>query len=502
MASKVKWQLRFRLDDGAFYESVNSADAKLSYAWGFEGVGSGLSWELDSSGVVRQLVLDDHESSVLSAWARVGIYNLPQLSDYVQVEGEGVAQVRLKGGKLIASLSQCPLSLQTMEITQQVLGSSETWTLSSYKPIDLKVLKGIMVATKIEHKGSSTSKYRLEEVEHIDKRESSLYQMPLSPLLPSDTTFESKDGDIPIWSGSTNHLLVKPKVTLSNETLMDGYWILDTGASGFVIANKGKSSDRQIGELMASGVSGKAAASVIRAASLSLGPLTIHDPLMMVMDLTGLVKGKTIDGILGYDLFRRCVLEVTYPQNSCSQKSVRSKTSARSLVSSQPSFLTIRSPEDPIELLTHNWQWMDLILISCLPHVHASFQDASGREHTLLFLLDTGASGAGLFIHDRAVKSLMIDLKFPSSHKDERSASHQMKGVGGGGSVNVDLVEIPHVTLGSKLRVDCVRCVITKDSGSAGIDLSLYSCGIIGSDLIQGLPYCLDLTRSRLGFLL
>lgn len=44
----------------------------------------------------------------------------------------------------------------------------------------------------------------------------------------------------------------------------------------------------------------------IKAASWSLGPLTIRDPVMMTMDLEGLVKGGPgeVLGIVGFDLFR------------------------------------------------------------------------------------------------------------------------------------------------------------------------------------------------------
>lgn len=507
MGSRVTWKLRFRVSDGAFHESIVSS--KLSYAWGFEGVGSGVSWEMDSCGVGRRLALDDHESLVLSAWARTGMYTLTWLSDHLEVlvdEEADQAHIRMKGGKQTATVKKCPASRQTKEVVLTVLGSSEVWSLSSYRPIDLLSLKGILVATEIQHKGSATSTYRLEQVEHFEdpSQESNMYQMPLSPLIPLDTTFdlESTYPGTPVWTaGQTKHLLVKPKVRFNKGLIDNGYWLLDTGASGFVISSSrlqdlGKDKDK-FGNLTASGISGKASASLVHAESFSLGPLTMKDPLMMVMDLNGLVKGMTVDGIIGYDFFRRCIVEFQ-PH----AKAGRSKTAARSLATSQPfSTLTIISPEALDGSLTQKWRWIDLIVISCLPHIHLSFEDASGRGHTLLFLLDTGASGAGLFIHSRAVESQQINLKF-LANKDQGSTSHVMKGVGGQGGVSVDLVEIPQVFLGpSQLSVDKVLCVVTKGIGGLnGIDLSLYSSGIIGIDLLQGLPYCLDLPRNRLGF--
>jgi len=49
----------------------------------------------------------------------------------------------------------------------------------------------------------------------------------------------------------------------------------------------------------------------VRAQTWGLGPLSIHQPVMMTMALDGLVRGGPLDGevigITGYDLFR-CVL--------------------------------------------------------------------------------------------------------------------------------------------------------------------------------------------------
>ena len=219
----------------------------------------------------------------------------------------------------------------------------------------------------------------------------------------------------------------------------------------------------------------------------------------MVMDLSGLIKGLKVDGIIGYDLFRRCVVEVDAHSDKAKPQS---RGVPRSITASSPtSHLSIKSPCEAMdEQKNVVWSWAELTLISCLPHVKASFRDASGREHQLLLLLDTGASGAGVFIHSRAVEEQGMDMNFPSI--DDSSASHQMKGVGGSSGFGVDLVEIPSVTVGGLTR-NKVKCVVTKtSSGCSGIDLSLYSHGIMGADFLHGLSYCIDLSRDRLGLLL
>ena len=53
-------------------------------------------------------------------------------------------------------------------------------------------------------------------------------------------------------------------------------------------------------------------AQFIKARTWSLGPLTIAHPVMMTMDLRGLVRGGPgpVIGIVGYDIFRRAVVEL------------------------------------------------------------------------------------------------------------------------------------------------------------------------------------------------
>src|SRR5439155_1433536 len=59
------------------------------------------------------------------------------------------------------------------------------------------------------------------------------------------------------------------------------------------------------------------ASPVHRAKSLRLGPLTIADPFLVEMDLAPLAQafGQPVAGIVGYDLFSRCVVELTLAED-------------------------------------------------------------------------------------------------------------------------------------------------------------------------------------------
>lgn len=59
-----------------------------------------------------------------------------------------------------------------------------------------------------------------------------------------------------------------------------------------------------------------------------------------------------------------------------------------------------------VDLLLHGMQ------IASLPHVEVRFADASGKEHSVLLMLDTGACGADVMLHGRCIKELQLDLGF------------------------------------------------------------------------------------------
>jgi hypothetical protein len=118
------------------------------------------------------------------------------------------------------------------------------------------------------------------------------------------------------------------------------WFLLDSGASGLVVDHGAsrRLALPAIGELRVAGVAGRSRARLVRARRLTVGPLSIRDPVLMEMDVAGLVRdlppppliaGDTtataatavaagtppqqqhpIAGIVGYDLFRRAVVDI------------------------------------------------------------------------------------------------------------------------------------------------------------------------------------------------
>ena len=86
------------------------------------------------------------------------------------------------------------------------------------------------------------------------------------------------------------------------------------GASGCVIERAAADAVglASFGELFVSSVTGQVGSRFRRADTLTLGPLTVRRPLLMEMAVSGLVRDAPgpVVGIIGFDVFRRAIIEV------------------------------------------------------------------------------------------------------------------------------------------------------------------------------------------------
>ena len=153
--------------------------------------------------------------------------------------------------------------------------------------------------------------------------------------------------------------------------------------------------------MFVAGVQRKIPSRFRRARSASVGPLTIEAPVMLEMEIAGVVSGATgpVVGIVGYDLFRRAVVEMP-PQPD-----------AHILLHDPATFVP-----DP------SWQWQSLAMVSNVPHLWALFThapDAAGggggapveTPQPQLLMLDSGAGGSDAIFHSRAVSALGLERR-------------------------------------------------------------------------------------------
>mmetsp|Transcript_4215 Transcript_4215/g.11372 ORF Transcript_4215/g.11372 Transcript_4215/m.11372 type:complete len:593 (+) Transcript_4215:139-1917(+) len=135
------------------------------------------------------------------------------------------------------------------------------------------------------------------------------------------------------------------------------------------------------------------------------------------------------------------------------------------------------------------WQWHPFSMISNLPHLEVTFETGSGNRTSSLFMLDTGACGSDIMLHARAIQELQMKGL-------GRSTTQYVRGVGGSTNTRVEMVDLPWIEVAG-VRCHKVKCLYAK--GISGLDISIYSAGILGGDLLARFEVIIDYARKRLG---
>eukprot|EP00200_Dunaliella_tertiolecta_P000772 CAMPEP_0202366854 /NCGR_PEP_ID=MMETSP1126-20121109/17301_1 /ASSEMBLY_ACC=CAM_ASM_000457 /TAXON_ID=3047 /ORGANISM="Dunaliella tertiolecta, Strain CCMP1320" /LENGTH=330 /DNA_ID=CAMNT_0048961991 /DNA_START=60 /DNA_END=1053 /DNA_ORIENTATION=+ len=106
-----------------------------------------------------------------------------------------------------------------------------------------------------------------------------------------------------------------------------------------------------------------------------------------------------------------------------------------------------------------------------------------------IFMLDTGACGSDIMLHARAIQELQMKGL-------GRSTTQYVRGVGGSTNTRVEMVDLPWIEVAG-VRCHKVKCLYAK--GISGLDISIYSAGILGGDLLARFEVIIDYARKRLG---
>jgi len=488
----VGWQLSMR-PDGAFVEEI--AGRQLKFRWGHDGGEHSNCWEVDDAGVPKQLELDDHEAMLLASYVRACHWLNPEIQSRLKLEvvpnswapatkEAGGAEERehitmgmsLKDGKLRAMIQICTSTWRPYQVMLPISGDCEYWRYSTWQ----NYCADLTYPTQVDHVGASGGQHTYLTASVQLRGQSSFqpsYSLPATPLRPGDTHFiPGMPPTVSAWHSHSGHVLVTPKVN-GKEI---GCMILDTGASGFVIEKSAADNLglEAFGELHVSGMAGKVHCQFRRADTIEIGPLVMQQPLFMEMMLGGVVRGAPLPvvGIIGYEVFRRAVIELPKPRTSNGDYEI-----------------WVHDPAEfqPWPELDERWETMTMV--ANLPHVKTEFvRSAGGPVHTGLFMLDSGAGGVDTMFHSRATQEYGL--------MDEKSNNFRfLKGVGGESmnSVKVQSGELAWMQL-SGFKLDRVRSLF---GGSGGLDLSLYTCGILCADLMARMHVVVDYARSRIAFL-
>ncbi|MEQ1895389.1 MAG: aspartyl protease family protein, partial [Planctomycetota bacterium] len=435
---------------------IDSLDGPLAQVGGFDGTDA---WGSDWTGTSRKLVLGDAAGVVVEhalltgSWCLSGAPFTFTLADAAP-EGTRVLAWKHADGVLEGTLT---LDAGTHLVRTATRGSGDqasSWTFQDYATTE-----GFSFPTRIEAlEQGMPQRFEVRARERLATADNALFAAQVT--LPSDTRYRTDVAPaLEVKRVASGHLLVHP--TVDGEDL--GWFIFDSGAGTNCIALSVTDAlaGEPFGQIGAKGVGGTVPSQFWRAEELALGPVVVANPTFMGLDLAFLERafGVEIGGILGYEFFSRCVVELDM----------------------QGATIALHDPAR-YELPAAG-RWDEVLIYARHPCVRAGFEDHEG-----LFKIDTGAAGDTVTMHYDAVREL------------ELLAGRETKvsGAGGvGGTVVTRTGELASFRLGGH-AFEAIQASFATEKKGAFADA--YVQGNIGGKLLAPFVLVFDYPHERLGF--
>jgi hypothetical protein len=158
------------------------------------------------------------------------------------------------------------------------------------------------------------------------------------------------------------------------------------------------------------------------------------------------------------------------------------------------------------------------VQIASLPHIELEFlSPGTGLRHSSLFLVDTGAGGTEVMFHSRAARELQLlmdDRQFENGVRLGQVQTHYVSGVDDGKNttrsapqVQVQSGKLPEIIIRGQAgsNPQAMGSLVLKDVGAlfsrtGGLDISLYSAGMVCIDLLSRMQVVLDYPNKRIGW--
>ena len=340
-------------DDGRFVLIVESP---LPERVGFDGRET---WSTDWSDLPRVLSLGEEQAERLGISAWMGM-----LPDSATVDPRLHTEIELEDGGL------------PLRVSRHGMEGKETWQFA-----DVLELQGRRFAqdVRVDVDGEPSRMFHATSFERASSSDPKIFERPAARS--RDARFDASiPASLPIKRARSGHVLTKASI----DGGAAGWFILDTGAGGptLIDSKLGQTIDAPtLGSIPAVGVFGTIHMTVRQARTLTIGPLTIDQPFVLEQDLSFLapIHDEPIVGILGYDVFSRCVAEIDLGEDA---------------------FLL----HDPAgSVLEQPLVWEQLLLPYRVPVVPGSYE---GGRHGF-FRIDVGAAGPGfgnVAFHSSAVE--------------------------------------------------------------------------------------------------
>jgi len=447
---------QYRLQFGSSGQFCQYIDGKLGQTLGCDGKNY---WEIDSSGATRHLAFEDVDrvATVLllltDHWIDPGAPIDVTVDPLDPAKGFYTVHLTLRVSGLEELIRIDPSSWLPTSAEFEIAASKTTIALSDWR--DAGSMK-LPFEAKVTDEGL-TDVYRVDTAQAGVESKPTAFTIP--NLSPSDITYDSTvPATVETKRAVTGHVLVHPRVNGKDI----GWFILDSGADSMIIDQTiaDSLSMPKIGKESVVGVGGAVQEPFRTANAFSLGPATMQNVTFLEFDLHQLsdVFKVPLAGIVGYDFFRRFIVQVDLKKPSVEVDSVA-------------------------DFHLQRGEWSKMEFSSGNPAVQATFEgDRKGW-----FRLDTGANGTVTF-HAPAVKSMHLLA-------GKETTAGGMQGVGGTSEARMG--KLAWFELGGH-RFQGLTA--TFSLAKVGAFADRYLTGNIGQDLMEPFTMIFDFGGSRVAF--
>ncbi|CAN5470041.1 hypothetical protein BH11ARM1_BH11ARM1_07990 [soil metagenome] len=436
-----------RIGSGGKY--VSSFKSALGDTTGFDGTHT---WEADRAGATRICALGNEDVEKTTAALLTGYWLVPGVVADIKAVNGNTLSLRLKGSEIEPHVLLDKATNLPVKVTYSGEAGLVEIDFSDYRKV-----------------GSQTRPFKIKMVEggvsdelQIDSAVSvptdhAAFAMP--KWTASDVTFDdSIPKELPTKRLPSGHIMVHPLVDGKDV----GWFILDSGAEAMCI-DKGTADAmnlKSVGMVPAVGVGGVVKVPFREADSMTLGQGTFKDLMFVELDLAEISKmlGVKLGGIIGYDVFRRAIIEMQVGSTKVSLA-------------------------DPANYKLKSGTWQPILFDGGNIGVQANFEG----NRTGWFRLDTGAAGTVSF-HTPFVEKYKL--------LDKRPVVRTQEG-GVGGIVEASQGKLAYFEI-AKHRFE--KPTVVFSTAKIGAMSSKWLVGNIGQDFMNPFVMIFDYPNSRMAF--
>lgn len=444
-----------RISFDARGRTLSIVEGPMPMRAGFDGA---VYWERDWTDTARELVLGDASRAELEDLVLTGRWCVAGERLRFELAPEGVSdefalQFHHADGVQHGTLVLDSSTMRPRSVRYGTDGAETHWTFS-----DWRVQDGFAFPWRSESSEQGLQRRRVASSVKVGRAlDAGAFTAQLTPA--HDTRFDASiAAQLEVKKVRSGHMLVHPLI--DGRDL--GWFIFDSGAGTSCIAKSATEGlQGPFGEILARGIGGQVPTHFWRAGEMKIGPLSVANPSFMELDLAFLEPhfGVPVGGILGYELFMRCVAEVDMAGGAISL-------------------------HDPASYeLPSGGAWESALLFGRQPCVRARAEDREG-----VYLIDTGAADDTVTLHYQQV----LDGEW----LEGRETSDGKAG-GVGGFVATRVGKLASFRLGGRDFPDLPASFALEDKGAFAND---YIDGNIGGKLLEPFRLVFDYPHRRLGF--